>query len=185
MTDTEVKIKKKRKLPRWFKAIFLKFWFAGMVYFFIGWGLFISTTDQLDVTLAIGLTLGIVTDVVVNRIFRNMEHGKSEYHFFMMFPRKALNSFFLNVLYAVVLSFAVAYTYNFINIIAISIKNLPDTTVVLGAEPILFGLLCMAYDMILLQIKKVFVIAKSKKLKSHDIALQNDAKEPSEDIDEN
>ena len=145
---------KKKKLPIWVKAMAIKAWFAGAVYFFIGIGLFINSSDQLDITLAIGLVLGIVLDVAENRAFRWMERGRKEYHPYMMFPKRAIYNFFLNILYGIVLAFMVAYTYNFINIMLINLRGLPDTAIVFGADPVMFGIMCMAYDMIFIQAKK-------------------------------
>lgn len=156
MIDQDSVVKQKRKLPPWLKAVLLKFWFAGAVFFFIGWGLFINTVDQLDLTLILGLVLGIVTDLLTNRILRGMEQGKGQYKPFMMFPKKHYLSFVWNILYGILLCVLVVYTYQIINVAAIRIYHLPETKVTLGAEPILFGVFCTGYDMLLLQIKKVF-----------------------------
>ena len=146
MDSKETITYKKKKLPLWLKAVLIKAWFAGAVFFFMGMGLFINSADQLDITLAIGLVLGIITDVMVNRIFVRMEHGKEEYHPYMMFPQKSVLNFFLNVVYGIILSFLIAYTYNLLNIILIGIKGLPETAIVMGAEPVTFGLIFLAYD---------------------------------------
>ena len=161
MNNTEPMVRKKRKLPSWFKAVFIKFWFAGAVFFFVGWGLFISTADQLDLTLALGLALGTVTDLMVNRIFFSMERGKGEYQPFIMFPQKKYWGFLLNNSYGIVLCVFVVYTYHIINVVAINVWHLPETSVVLGAEPILFGVFCLVYDMLFLQIKKLLVKRKA------------------------
>jgi hypothetical protein len=79
-----------------------------------------------------------------------------------MFPKKSILSFFLNVLYAVVLSFLIAYTYNFINYAIIQIRNLPPNSIVLGAEPILFGIFCLAYDMLFLGVKRLIFCNRKK-----------------------
>ncbi len=155
--NSEAFIPKKRKIPVWLRAVLIKAWFAGAVYFFIGWGLFINTTDQLDITLALGLVLGIITDVVVNNIFRGMKRKNIDYYKYMMFPRKKIASFFLNIIYAIILSFLIAYTYNFINYAAIKINSLPENSIVLGAEPILFGIFCVAYDMLFLAVKRLIM----------------------------
>ena len=155
MIDKEPVVRKKRKLPLWFKAVFIKFWFAGAVFFFVGWGLFINTTDQLDLTLVLGLALGMVTGLMINKILLGMERGKGECHSFIMFPQKKYWSFLLNIMYGIVLCVFVVYTYHIINVVAINVWHLPDTSVVLGAEPIMFGVFCLAYDMLFLQIKKL------------------------------
>lgn len=155
-------VKKRRKIPVWLKAILLKIWFAGAVFFFAGWGLFISTSDQLDLMLVLGVVLGAVTDLMINRIFFFMEREKGEYLSFMMVPQKKYLGFILNVLYGILLCAFVVYTYQGINVAAIGIFKLNENTVVLGAEPILFGVFCMAYDMLFLQIKKLIVRKRIK-----------------------
>ena len=162
MTDKGTMVRKKRKWPAWLKAALIKFWFAGAVYFFIGWGLFIHTADQLDLTLVLGLVLGIVTDLIVNKIFTGMERGKGEYHPYMMVPQRKYWGFLLNIAYAIALCACVAYTYHIINVAAIRLYDLPETSVALGAEPILFGVFCMAYDMLFLKIKKYIVKRKTE-----------------------
>jgi len=147
---------KRKKLPPFVKAAFIKFWFGGAVYFFVGWGLFLNTSDQLDLVLVLGLALGLCTDLLVNNILRGMNKD-GDYSRYMMFPRKRFLSFLLNVIYGICLSFVVAYTYHFINIAAIGIFNLHETSVVLGAEPILYGVFCMSYDMLFLLIKKSII----------------------------
>jgi hypothetical protein len=39
----------------WLKASLIKFWFYGAVYFFVGWGLFLASGDQLDLIVVLGL----------------------------------------------------------------------------------------------------------------------------------
>lgn len=155
-------VKKKRKIPVWLKAILIKIWFAGAVFFFVGWGLFISSTDQLDLMLVLGVVFGAVTDLIVNRIFFFMEREKGEYLPFMMVSRKKYLGFILNILYGILLCTFVVYTYQVINVAAISIFKLNENIIVLGAEPILFGVFCMVYDMLFIQIKKLIVRKRMK-----------------------
>ena len=57
-------------LPAWLKAVLLKAWFAGTVCFFIFWGLGTYLPNMLDMLLVFGIALGMVTDLLVNSIFR-------------------------------------------------------------------------------------------------------------------
>lgn len=155
-------MKKKKRLPNWLKAVLIKAWFAGAVFYFVGWGLFINTVDQLDLMLVLGLVLGVLTDLIVNRIFNSMERRKGEFKTLIMFPDKKFLNFILNIIYGIVLCTLVAYTYQLINVIAIELYHLPKTTVALGTEPILFGILCVSYDMMLLQIKKLIIKRKGQ-----------------------
>ena len=146
--------KQRKHLPHWLKACFIKFWFAGAVYFFIGWGLFLSSADQLDLTLALGAVLGLLTDLIVNKVLFLMEKGGREYHpYVLCWSERWYVSLPVNLVYCVVLSFLVAYTYHFINLFAARAQGLGAGTIVLGAEPILFGLFILLYDLIFLGIK--------------------------------
>lgn len=162
MNTKDEYFKKKKRLPNWIKAVLIKAWFAGAVFYFVGWGLFINTADQLDLMLVLGLVLGVVTDLIVNRILSSMERSKGEFKALIMFPDRRFLNFILNIIYGVVLCTLVAYTYQLINVSAIELYHLPKTTVAVGTEPILFGILCVSYDMLLLQIKKLTIKRKGQ-----------------------
>ncbi len=155
--------KKSKKWPVAAKALLLKAWFAGAVYFFVGWGLFLSSLDQLDLTLALGLVLGAVTDLMVNRILIYMDNGGDAYQTHMMFYSKKFYFFWVNILYGVLLSFLIAYTYHAVNLIAVRLGDLPGNTIVLGAEPILYGVMFAAYDALLVTLKNLIKARINKK----------------------
>lgn len=111
------------------------------------------SSDQLDLVFALGVVSGAATDLLVNRIFLFMETGKLEYHRYMMCCGKRIYSFWVNVLYALALSACVAYTYHFINLWVIRARNLPASTVVLGAEPLLYGVFYLCFDLLFLAVK--------------------------------
>ncbi len=151
---TSQAVKKSKKWPAAVKALLIKAWFAGAVYFFVGWGLFINSLDQLDLTLALGLVLGAVTDLMVNRILvAFMDNGGDTYKRYIMFYSKKFYFFWVNILYGVLLSFLIAYTYHAINLIAVRLYDLAENAVVLGAEPILYGVFFTVYDALLVAIK--------------------------------
>ncbi len=152
---------KKRWKP-WLKALLIKFWFYGAVYFFIGWGLFLVTSDQLDLVVILGLVMGAVNDLAVNRILRGMESPKLEYHPFMMVTSPKFYAFPINLLYGLLLSFMVAYTYNFINIAVISANGLSPDVVPFGAEPIMFGVFSVLYDISLTHLFRFVFKRKDK-----------------------
>ena len=151
---TSQTVKKSKKWPAAVKALLIKAWFAGAVYFFVGWGLFINSLDQLDLTLALGLVLGAVTDLMINRILVTfMDNGGDTYKKYIMFYSKKFYFFWVNILYGVLLSFLIAYTYHAINLIAVRLNDLAENAVVLGAEPILYGIFFTAYDALLVAVK--------------------------------
>ena len=140
------------RLPRWLKAVLLKAWFAGAACFFIFWGLGIYLTNLLDMMLVFGIALGLVTDLLVNNIFRFAASVPGENDSWMMFPKKGMGAFFLNILYAFFLLFSVYSLYQGINSVIVSITGQADSVPV-GVEPILFGLFYMGFDLLFLGIK--------------------------------
>jgi hypothetical protein len=135
------------------KACAVKWWFAGAAFYFVGWGLFIQTRDQLELTLALGLALGLVTDILVNRALLFFETDKKRYGGFIFCYTRNFLSMPVNVLYGIVLAAAVSYSYHFANLLAVNLTGSPPGTVFLGAEPILYGLFFMGFDMLAVWIK--------------------------------
>lgn len=142
-------------LPEWLKAVLLKAWFAGAACFFILWGLGIYLPNMLDMMLVFGIALGLVTDLLVNSIFRFYAETPEANDRWMMFPKKNLIFLFLNVLYAFVLLFCVYTLYQIINGILVAVTGAVDT-VPLGVEPILFGTFYMGFDMLFIGMKRTF-----------------------------
>lgn len=139
-------------LPRWLKAVLLKAWFAGAACFFIFWGLGLYLTNLLDMMLVFGLSLGLVTDLLVNNVLRFLSTVPGENDSWMMFPKKGMGAFFLNILYAFVLLFCVYAFYQVINTVIVSVTGQTDT-VPLGVEPVLFGLFYMGFDLLFVGMK--------------------------------
>lgn len=137
------------------KIVLLKAWFAGAVCFFFLWGLGTYVTALLDMLFITGIALGIATDLLLNNLIRFMEKEPGENDRWMMFPKKGMLSFFLNILYAFLLLFCVYMLYNGINLAVINIAGLPHDSVPLGVEPILFGVFTMAFDMLFIGVKRL------------------------------
>ncbi|HWQ58369.1 MAG TPA: hypothetical protein VN540_05045 [Clostridia bacterium] len=161
----------------WLKASLIKFWFYGAVYFFVGWGLFLASGDQLDLIVVLGLAMGAVNDLAVNRIFRNMETARLEYHPYMMVPAKAFYAFWLNLLYGLALSILVALFYQFANIVIIRLFELSEESVPLGAEPILYGIVAMLLDIGLVRLFRYALPAFVRKRREDSAAQSGGGKE--------
>ena len=148
------------RVPAFIKALLLKWWFAGLVCFFVnfGLGLYISATE--DLVLLDGVFLGIFVDVLVNPLFRFMESDKREYNNYMLFPfpLKAYWTFFTNILYYIGISWAVNFVYLFINELMFSFP----------IEPLSWALIVVAVDMIFIGIKDLVVhLVKKRKKERH------------------
>ena len=154
----------KIKLSDVTKVILIKAWFGGMVCFFFFWGLGIYVSDQLDQLLILGLALGFVTDLITNNVFRFLAKTPGANDRWMMFPKRKFITLPLNVLYAFLILLCVVTTYNLVNMVLVSITGAQDT-VPLGVGPIFFGIFCMAWDMLFLNMKRVAkrVLADARK----------------------
>lgn len=139
-------------LPEWLKAVLLKAWFAGAVCFFIFWGLGIYLPNTLDMLLVFGAALGIVTDLMVNNIFRFLAEVPGANDRWMLLPKRTNLNFFGNILYSYGLLLCVFMLYQIINGILVAVTGATDT-VPLGVEPILFGIFYMGFDMLFVGMK--------------------------------
>ena len=144
----------KIKLKDWVKVILIKWWFNGAVCFFFFWGLGTMVGNTENQLLILGIGLGLVTDLLVNSIFRYYAKTKGANDRWMMVARRGVPGLLLNLVYAFVLLGLVVMTYNMINRIALLFTG-PTDGVPVGVEPILFGLLTMGWDMLLLGARRV------------------------------
>ncbi len=151
------------KIPNTVKVLFLKAWFAGAVCYFILWGLGMYIYSLIDMLFVMGIVLGMVTDLLTNNVIRFTESTPGENNKWLMFPKKGMVSFFLNMVYAIVLIICVYKLYGMINQIAISIIGNADK-VPLGVEPVLFGVFCMGFDVLFVKCKNFLlqIIADAK-----------------------
>ena len=144
---TKYKSKSKLHIPGPVKALFVKFWFGGMVCYFFMWGLGLYIQSQLDLFVVTAIALGFVTDILVNSIFRFYAETEGANDKWMMFPKKGYKSLILNVVYAFVLMLFIAKAYNLINTVINGITGETDN-VPFGVEPISFGLIYLGFDML-------------------------------------
>ena len=168
ITGEEVKSKKEKDrnfdpykrdklsaLPTWLKALFIKWWFAGCVCFFImmGLGMYIASGENL--MLITGAVLGLVVDIMVNPIFHFIESDRRELDPYMMFPFpfKKYWTLFANLIYYVGIMFLVNYAYAGIN----ALISLSGSDARFFIEPLLFGTFCVMIDMAFIGIKDLIV----------------------------
>ena len=151
------------RIPTFIKAFFIKWWFAGVVCFFVNMGLGIYVTATADLILLDGIFLGLVVDVFVNPLFRFMESDRREYNAYMMFPfpLKAYWTFFTNVLYYIGVAVIVNYLYYFIN----------EFMFKLAIEPLSWAFVVLVVDMAFIGLKDlvVYFVKKRKKERLADV----------------
>ena len=152
------------RIPTFIKALFIKWWFAGVVCFFVNMGIGLYIPDNTaDLLVLDGIFLGLIVDVLVNPVFRFLETDRREYNPYMMFPfpLKAYWTFFTNVLYYIGVAIIVNFVYNFIN----------DYMFSLAIEPLSWALIVLAVDMVFIGINDlvVFLVKKRKKERTVDV----------------
>ncbi len=112
------------RFPLWLKACLAKWWFPGMVFYFIFFGLGrVGNQDLLIVVL--GLAWGVVTDILLNHYFRDFSSPNHDYTKYILCGRK--KSYFslpINLVLGIVLSFLSAAC---IDIIVVILKNTGHT----------------------------------------------------------
>ncbi len=153
------KVDRLSKVPTVIKALFVKFWVAGMICYFFFWGLSGLFNNTLDLLVFTGICLGFVNDVLVNTAFLYFESDKKEYHRYMLVPVscKKMWTLLINIPYGILEVLTISLIYQFINTSAIKIWDLPEVTVFLGVEPILYGIFFVIVDMFYISIKNLFV----------------------------
>jgi len=137
------------KIPANIKVLLVKAWFYGAVCYFIMWGLGLYISDELDLMFVLGFAIGMVTDLLINPLLRFFAEVEGDNDHWMMWPKKGMKSMALNILYGFVIMLMVFMTYYLINM---AFAKGTDS-VALGVEPILFGLLCMAFDTLFIGMK--------------------------------
>ncbi len=145
------------RVPTFVKALVVKYWFFGAACFFFYWGLGMFVSDPYALILILGVAIGLFTDLLVNNLFRYFQSSEKEYNKWMLLPMKKFWTFFVNLVYGLVLVLLVRSTYDLINRTVIALKGLSDKTVVLGVEPFLFGAFCLIFDLCFIWIKNLIV----------------------------
>lgn len=165
-------VDKLSKIPTPIKAIIIKWWFAGLVCYFIvmGLGSLGTNMDTLDLLVLTGVVLGIIVDCMVNPILRMIQSDRLEMHSYIMFPFpfKAYWTFITNVIYYVGVMVVVNYCYLGLNLLI----QTGNESSYFAIEPLLFGVFCVIVDMICIGIKDliVFLVKRCRNNKKEEIA---------------
>ncbi len=155
-------------LPPVFWVLFNKAWFAGAVCYFILWGLGPYIGNLLDMLFVLGVCLGMVTDLLTNNVLRFIEKSPGANEKYLVVTKRGVVGFFLNLVVSGFVITMVFFTYSLINQFFVTVTDDPSN-VLLGVEPILFGLMCMGYDMLLVGIRRLFgsMVADAKRDARH------------------
>lgn len=159
VSDKEIRkytSKNKFHIPSWVKIVFIKFWFAGAMCYFFLWGLGMYL-QNLDLMVVLACALGASMDLMVNHLLHYFEPTKGEYDKWMMVTVRKFWSLFINILYAGLLLICVMQAYELINMLVTGTTAENAESVPVGVEPLLFGILFMAFDMLFIGIKNLLI----------------------------
>ncbi len=172
----QYKSSKLSKIPMWIRALFIKFWFNGAVCFFFLWGLSLFLQNVWDQILVVGFAMGVVTDLLVNNVFRFLADEPNANNKWMMIPQKRFWTIFVNIIYAYAVLSLVVLTYQGINLL-ITGGTLDEYNFgnFLGVEPFLFGLFYLLFDMLFIGIKDGIVEAVRKVKEARTLKKQQTA----------
>lgn len=140
--------RQKGGIPGWLKVSFIKWWFPGAVFYFIAMSL--GLKNRLDLTVILGVILGMVSDLLTDNMVRFIAPADGEYDRFLMFPRKRYVTFILNILYALALCAVVFYGVYSLAGMVVDLSADPRSLIsdlIMG--PVGFGLFYMLSDVAL------------------------------------
>ena len=135
------------------KVLLIKAWFAGAVCFFFFWGL--STyMNMFDLMFITAIVLGMVTDILVNNVLRFIAVEEGDNDKWMMYPKKGMVSFMLNIIHGFAMMICVSGIYYVINVVATGVTG---ADIEVGVEPILFGVFYLVCDQVFIWIKHLLM----------------------------
>ncbi len=144
--------RKKGGVPTWLKIGLVKLWFPGAVFYFIAMSL--GMQNRLDLTVILGVVVGMVNDLLTDNVIRFMAPTEGEYDHFLMFSKKRYITFVLNIVYAVALCGMVFYGVYSLAGLVVDLNADPRTLMAdLIMGPVGFGLFYMLCDMLFLGVK--------------------------------
>ncbi len=133
------------------KAAILRWWIAGMCYFFIGFGTQAGMfRDPVDLIFFLGVGVGLVTVFIYNPIaygtFDIVKKGKVENKAYYERTGWQNAGFKLREIFkSMVLVAMVYWTYQNVNLLLAGVQGLPEETVTIPGEPFGFATLYLLY----------------------------------------
>ena len=168
---TPYALSKTYKFPLWIKACFAKWWFPGMAFYFIFFGLG-NVFNQDILALILGIFTGVVTDIFLNNYFRGFSSPNHDYTKYILCGKeKKFWTIFVNIGIYVVLSFLSSFC-----IIVIQIW-LTRAGMSFNPDEFMFSVGALIYATFMLLFDLLFVLIKNSFIKLINRSKNNSAKE--------
>ena len=119
----------------------IRWWCAGAVFFFIGWGTTAgSRTSILDLVVLLAIAMGLFNSFIVNPAIKMLFNIGKQKEYKDMTVAKRVMMRLKDVGVALVTIALISWIYDTVNVVAIQLFNLSNQAVFLPTEPLLFGL---------------------------------------------
>lgn len=151
------------KIPYWIKAIIIKWWFFGMIYFFFVMGLAGLIGEDSYVwyiqVVVICFAIGVCTDIFTNNILEVVETRPNQSKWWLMIHGHKFIGFLVNVAYGIVIGLAASFICAWFT----SLIDAPNIEAGIAdrtywfREPCSFALVALAVDMLCIGIKDLIV----------------------------
>ena len=142
-------------------ALIIRWWAAGAVYFFIGWGTSVGNqSSMLDFVFSLGVAMGLFNMLFINpglRMAFNLHpNGRPKSHALS----QRVSDYLVEILKNIMIMFFIALMYVAINSAINAAYNLPADNISVPGEPILFGIfyviVWVIIDRIWLRLRQAF-----------------------------
>lgn len=133
-------------VPAWFKIPFLKWWSAGIVYYFVGVGSAFLQQGSYEMMFSLGAVIGLMNSYVVSRIIRDMTHREDRDNPNLSIRKRGPLGTLMNILLSLVIVIVIGFSYEGINRLIIILFSPESTKIYFPADPIGFALFYIGYD---------------------------------------
>jgi len=121
-------------------ALIIRWWAAGAVYFFIGWGTSVGNQSNIiDFVFSLGVVMGMFNMLIVNPVIRmayNISPSRRPKTYALS---QRISDYLVEIIKNILIMFVIALIYIGLNSIINVIFGLSSTTITIPGEPILFG----------------------------------------------
>ncbi len=121
-------------------SLIIRWWAAGAVYFFIGWGTALGNqTNIIDFVFSLGLVMGIFNMLIVNPSLRMALNLSPERRPTTYAISQRISDYLVEIINSIFIVYIVALIYIGGNRLINILFDLPAATIKLPGEPIMFG----------------------------------------------
>lgn len=156
-------MKRKKLLTENRLALLIRWWVAGAMYFFVGWGTGLGNQSSvIDFIFFLGLSLGVMNMLIVNPILRRTFNLDSNRYYLDSTVGQKVRMRLSEIFKSMLIVFIMVYIYAMINSLLIQLLSLSEQSIPLPGEPITFGIM---YTVLYWLIEQVIKRIKDKTIK--------------------